>query len=193
MVLEIKRAQPRKRRPIIGPPQTPDGINSTQRLHQRRTSPSGIDGEVDVLHRPQQRMIHPRFGKHRQQPAAPRQGNTDLDQTPRRHHSSGSDHTDHRVGPAQPLMQPLVPLIPHRDPITQILIQEHLVTLSNQPPTQLTGTLTVLAGMADEYPGHRPSQASVKQHPTNRSKLMTLTSPIHGCDHRVVSLALPFC
>jgi hypothetical protein len=45
----------------------------------------------------------------------------------------------------------------------QILIQEHLMALANQPLMQLTGTLTVVAGMADEYPGYRvPSRASVK-------------------------------
>jgi len=36
-----------------------------------------------------------------------------------------------------------------------MLIQEHLVALGVQPLVQLTGVLPVLAGMADEDPGHR--------------------------------------
>ena len=45
----------------------------------------------------------------------------------------------HRVGPAQPLMQPLLPLLPHHDAVAQILIQEHLVAVLDQPPVHLTG------------------------------------------------------
>jgi hypothetical protein len=60
-------------------------------------------------------------------------------------------------------MQSHLPPLAYRNPITQILIQEHLVTLTNQPLVQLTGTLTVLAGMTDEYPGHRPSSRQCKK------------------------------
>jgi hypothetical protein len=51
-------------------------------------------------------------------------------------------------------MQPLLPLLTYQDPITQILIQEHLMATTHQPLVQLTGTLTVLAGMAEEDLGH---------------------------------------
>jgi hypothetical protein len=54
-------------------------------------------------------------------------------------------------------MQPPLPLLAYRYAITQILIQKHLVALVNQPLVQSTSTLTILAGMADEYPGHHPS------------------------------------
>jgi len=37
------------------------------------------------------------------------------------------------------------------------------VTLTHQPLMQLTGTLTVLAGMADEYPGHRNRPGQCKR------------------------------
>jgi hypothetical protein len=54
-------------------------------------------------------------------------------------------------------MQPLLPLLAYRDPIPQIPIQEHLMAVGDQPLVQLTGTLKVLAGMADEYSGHHTS------------------------------------
>ena len=44
------------------------------------------------------------------------------------------------------------------DAVTQILIQEHFVALIHQPLVHLTGTLTVLTGMAHENPGHNSSR-----------------------------------
>jgi hypothetical protein len=68
------------------------------------------------------------------------------------------DHANHRISPTQPLMQPPLPLLTDRDPIMQIVIQKHLMTLAHQPLVQSTGTLTVIIGMTDEYPGHPTSQ-----------------------------------
>jgi hypothetical protein len=48
----------------------------------------------------------------------------------------------------------LLPLLADRDAVTQILIEEHLVTVVDQPPAQFTRQLTVLAGVTDEYLGH---------------------------------------
>jgi hypothetical protein len=80
-------------------------------------------------------------------------------------------------------MQPLVPLVAYRDPVTEIPIQEHLVPFVNQPLVELTGILTVFAGMTDEYPGHHPSQVSVNKRATTphdanwpRSKLRRVGS-----------------
>jgi hypothetical protein len=54
--------------------------------------------------------------------------------------------------------QPLVPVLSYRDASAWIPIREHLMALSNQPLMQLSGTLPVLAGIADEDPGHRSSR-----------------------------------
>jgi hypothetical protein len=58
---------------------------------------------------------------------------------------------------------------PHRNPITEIVIQEHLVALAHQPLVQLAGTFTVRAGMTDKDPGHHTS-------PGDRAK----TAPHHA-------------
>lgn len=52
-------------------------------------------------------------------------------------------------------MQPLVPLLTDRDADARIPIQEHLVTFGDQPLMQLISTYSILAGIADEDPGHR--------------------------------------
>jgi hypothetical protein len=58
-------------------------------------------------------------------------------------------------------MKPRTPLLPGNDPLPQILSQEHLMAISFQPPEHLPGQNDVRTGVADEYPGHRPSRASV--------------------------------
>lgn len=106
-------------------------------------------------------VIHPWLGPYRQQPAAPCLGVTDLVVTPLRGAESRADHADHHVGPAQPLVDPLLPVLAHLNAIAQILVQEHFVTLSNQPPLNLLGGALIFAGMADEYlstaPPRRPA------------------------------------
>ena len=105
-------------------------------------------------------MGHPRLSFQRQQPGASGAGDAHLGRTPGRSHIGGANHTHHRVGPTQPLMQPLIPLPADRDPITQIPIQKHLVTFAHQPPMQSTGKLTVIVRMTDEDPGHVPPRCS---------------------------------
>jgi hypothetical protein len=51
-------------------------------------------------------------------------------------------------------MQPLLPLLAHHDAINQILVQEHLMALSNQPPIHSISRFSIVTGVADEYPCH---------------------------------------
>jgi hypothetical protein len=60
-------------------------------------------------------------------------------------------------------MQPPLPLVAYDDAIAGILIEKHLVTLSNQPPMQPSGALPIHAGVTDEYPGHYPSPDQTAQ------------------------------
>ena len=76
-----------------------------------------------------------------------RPGDTDLDGTPGRVQVGRGDHTDHRVSPPQPLMQPPLSLLTRSDAVAQILVQKNLMIS--------LGQRVVLASMADEYPGHR--------------------------------------
>jgi hypothetical protein len=107
-----------------------------------------------MLNRPQQRMHDPRLGPYRKHPATSRQRNAHLGRTPHRPQIGTGDHTDHHVSPTQPLIQPPLPLLTNRDPITQIPIPKHLMAPINQPLMQLTGTPTILTGMADKHPSH---------------------------------------
>jgi hypothetical protein len=110
MLIDVQRAQPRKRRLIIRLPPTPHSI------HRRNASTSAAHPAVGST-------VRSAYGAHGSNgcttpapqvsatPAAPGQGNADLGRAPRRGHRGGGDHADHGVGPAQPLMQPLVSLL----------------------------------------------------------------------------------
>jgi len=51
------------------------------------------------------------------------------------------------------------------------------MTLSNQPPVQLTGTLPIRTGMTDECPSHRTSLAGkTAPHRTPRCESVTTTA-----------------
>jgi hypothetical protein len=69
VLLDVKWAQSRERGSIIRPTGTPSYIDSAQRLRQRHTFRGGIDGEIGVLGRLQQRVIHSRLGRTGDRPA----------------------------------------------------------------------------------------------------------------------------
>ena len=105
-------------------------------------------------------MDHARLDPQRQQPATPGLGGTDLGRAPRGGQIGRGDHADHRVGPAQPLIQLLLPPLTYRDAILRITVQEHLVTSLDQPAVHLAGQGEVNVGVAEEDPGHYTSPAS---------------------------------
>jgi hypothetical protein len=49
-------------------------------------------------------------------------------------------------------MQPRLPLLPDRDPVAQILIKEHFMTVVDQPSVQQTSQRGIRAGL-DHSPG----------------------------------------
>ena len=52
-------------------------------------------------------------------------------------------------------MQPWPLLVPQRNAVAEILVQEYFVTIFDQPLMQLGGQHVVLAGMTHEYFRHR--------------------------------------
>jgi hypothetical protein len=73
------------------------------------------------------------------------------------HHTDATGRgqkADHGVGPPQPLVQPPVPLLTGHEAVGQILIEERLVAVVDEPTVHLRGERRVLARMADEDPCH---------------------------------------
>jgi hypothetical protein len=165
MLVSVEGPQPRKGAAVIRPTPFPGGIDPTQRRGHRRPRRHRVAGQIGVLAPLQQRILHTPLSQQRQQPAALRPGDADLGRAPRRGEVGGGDQTDDRVGPAQPLVQPLLPRFTHGNARVWVVIQEHLVAIMGQPSMHLVSQLTVLAGVAEEYPGHRPSRPAA----TNRS------------------------
>jgi hypothetical protein len=66
-------------------------------------------------------------------------------------------------------VQPLLPALPDLDPVEEILIEEHLVALVDEPPVYVASYRRVFTGVADEHPGHNTSRL-------NRPVM------IHSCD-----------
>jgi hypothetical protein len=56
--------------------------------------------------------------------------------------------------PPQPLMQPRLPLLPDRDAVAQIAIEEDLLAVLDEPSTNLTGQRHIRPGVAHEHLGH---------------------------------------
>jgi hypothetical protein len=71
MLLDVKRAQPRERRPIILPPKTPRSIEAAQRLSKPSRDSLWVPGQVKMLQISQQRMSNPRVSQDRNQGASP--------------------------------------------------------------------------------------------------------------------------
>jgi hypothetical protein len=57
-------------------------------------------------------------------------------------------------------VQPRLPVVPDRNAVAQIPIQERLVAVLDQPPVHLTSKRHIGAGVADEHPGHGASRLS---------------------------------
>ena len=81
----------------------------------------------------QQRMPQPGLDLQRKNSTAPRQRGGHLTHAPRRIDRRGADQTDHGVRPAQPLVQPLLPVLAHPDTTIDIPVQEDLMAGIPQP------------------------------------------------------------
>jgi hypothetical protein len=74
-------------------------------------------------------------------------GGNDLGCAPWPHRSQvgGSEHADHGVGPAQPLRQALLPLVPDADAVVDVPVEEGLVAVVDQPSVHFAGQRGILA------------------------------------------------
>src|SRR5690349_2275285 len=107
-------------------------------------------------------MMHAWLGPYRHQPGPAVTRGNELDRAPQGSLIGRCDHANDRVGPAQPLVQPVLPLVPHHDTVAQIPIEEDFVTVLDQPSMHLSRQTRIRAGVADEYPRHGyPSLSSL--------------------------------
>jgi len=159
MLIDVERLQSPERRPIVRPAKTPSGIDLAQHRDQLSLGRGRISRHIDVLDRLQCWIHDTRLGSKRQQPATPGPGDLDLSSTPSGCQIGRGDHAHHRISPPQPLMQSLTPPLADRDSIVAILVQEDLMASLDQPPMHLTGLLTAVAGVTDEYPRHHTPQS----------------------------------
>ena len=95
----------------VRPPEATARVHPSQRLGERGPCARRVGHRVDVLHGREQRMPDTGSGQHRQYPAPPRPGDAHVRRAPHRPQVGRRHHADHGVGPAQPLVQPLLPLL----------------------------------------------------------------------------------
>jgi hypothetical protein len=79
-------------------------------------------------------MQNVRLSKDGQHAASTGLSNSDLGCTPRRRDKGGCDQANHGVGPSQPFVQTLLPVLTNGNAF-QITVEKHLVAIRDQPAT----------------------------------------------------------
>jgi hypothetical protein len=175
----VERAQPGKRRPVIRPTRPTGGVHPPQHRGQPRPGRDTIPGQIQVLHRLQQRG-HEVF----------------LDQDPRDGIEIGEEwqqRLHERLRWADAVVWLLtsayvsstwctaeVSIAQSRGSrLLPIRAEPGVCHVLGQPPVQLIGQRRIRAGMADEHPGHTtpPADTPRTTDPPSPARPTTSTAP----------------